>query len=162
MKISDIMVKNVITVNRDAPISDVAKSLKQHKIHGLPVVDGKHLVGIVTETDFFIKGEVQIQMPSLLNFLTRVEVTKEKNESGLDEINGILKLKAEDIMTRECITLNPNDDVNELLSLIMKTDKHTIPITAGDILVGVVTVADVVELFYKERVELGIDKWGKL
>jgi predicted transcriptional regulator len=66
MQVKDIMSKNVITTNPEARVSDVAKLLHQHKIHGIPVVDGKHLVGIITETDFFIKGEVEIHLPSLM------------------------------------------------------------------------------------------------
>jgi acetoin utilization protein AcuB len=55
-KIKDIIPKHqeVVTVNQDVYIELAAKSLRENKIGGLPVVDDKgKLVGIITETDIF-------------------------------------------------------------------------------------------------------------
>jgi acetoin utilization protein AcuB len=54
VKVSDVMTKNVITVNEDTPIEDAARIMVDNKIGGLPVVneDGV-VVGIITETDIF-------------------------------------------------------------------------------------------------------------
>ncbi|WP_179318029.1 CBS domain-containing protein [Winogradskyella helgolandensis] len=49
--IDQVMAKNVITVNSDASIKDVAMILAQKEFHALPVVDNGSLVGIVTTTD---------------------------------------------------------------------------------------------------------------
>lgn len=71
MQISDIMTKNVISVDPEMSVSEVARILRQHKIHGIPVANGKHLVGIITETDFFAKGDVEIYLPAFVDFLTK-------------------------------------------------------------------------------------------
>ncbi|PLV56173.1 CBS and ACT domain-containing protein [Thermotoga sp. SG1] len=54
LKISEIMTKDVITVNENTPIEDAARIMEERDISGLPVVDdaGK-LVGIITQTDIF-------------------------------------------------------------------------------------------------------------
>ena len=49
--IDQVMAKNVVTVNSDASIKEVAMILAQKEFHALPVVDNGHLVGIVTTTD---------------------------------------------------------------------------------------------------------------
>lgn len=146
MKIKEIMTEGVITANADASISDIAKLMHEHKIHGVPVVDGSRLVGIITETDFFIKGEMEIHLPSYVDFLTKTGLSSVEKESGSAEFNEIIKAKASDIMTTECVTIGPEDDVKELIKLLKERDLHTVPVTAGDTLVGIVTVADIIKL----------------
>jgi acetoin utilization protein AcuB len=45
------MTPNPLTVTPDTPVIDAARQMRDHKIGGLPVMDGNELVGIVTETD---------------------------------------------------------------------------------------------------------------
>jgi len=50
--ISEIMRTDVKTVSPDATVREAAEILLDHKYGCLPVVEGKALVGIVTEADF--------------------------------------------------------------------------------------------------------------
>jgi len=49
--IPQVMAKNLITVDHDATIKEVAEILAKKEFHALPVVDNGTLVGIVTTTD---------------------------------------------------------------------------------------------------------------
>nr|WP_299031022.1 CBS domain-containing protein [uncultured Tenacibaculum sp.] len=49
--IDQVMVKNLVTVNSDTTIKEVAEILAKKEFHALPVVDNNELVGIVTTTD---------------------------------------------------------------------------------------------------------------
>lgn len=49
----DVMTKSVITVEGDSRIRETARIMVDKKIHGLPVMDGDTMVGIITETDLF-------------------------------------------------------------------------------------------------------------
>ena len=51
-RIRDIMVTEPDTIEPDAPLSEAAGMLLEHKVGCLPVVEGLHLVGIITEADF--------------------------------------------------------------------------------------------------------------
>jgi acetoin utilization protein AcuB len=51
--VKDVMTRGVITVSEDTPIEEAARIMADKKIGGLPVMDGKRLVGIITETDLF-------------------------------------------------------------------------------------------------------------
>jgi acetoin utilization protein AcuB len=54
IKISELMIKNPITVSPDYTIEEAAQLLLEHKISGLPVLDIKgKLVGIITKSDIF-------------------------------------------------------------------------------------------------------------
>lgn len=49
--VGDIYSTDVVTVNADTSIADVADLLSSRKINALPVVEGKKLVGIVSRID---------------------------------------------------------------------------------------------------------------
>ncbi|MDZ7800642.1 MAG: CBS domain-containing protein [Trueperaceae bacterium] len=51
MRVRDVMREPVITVRPSDPIERAALLMEEHRISGLPVVDGDRLVGIVTITD---------------------------------------------------------------------------------------------------------------
>ncbi len=49
--IDQVMTKNVMTVNSETTIKEVAEILAKHEFHALPVLENGELVGIVTTTD---------------------------------------------------------------------------------------------------------------
>ena len=51
LKVRDMMVKDVITVEEDMSIEKAARIMAENKIGCLPVIRGESLVGIVTDTD---------------------------------------------------------------------------------------------------------------
>lgn len=53
VKVQSIMTVKPITVSPDSSIREAARLMLEHKIGGLPVVDGERLVGMVTESDLF-------------------------------------------------------------------------------------------------------------
>jgi acetoin utilization protein AcuB len=53
LTVDKVMTKKVITVSEDTPIEDAACMMVEKKIGGMPVLRGKELVGIITETDLF-------------------------------------------------------------------------------------------------------------
>lgn len=53
IRVKDVMIKNVRTVQENTPIEEAARILVDNKISSLPVMRGDELVGIITETDLF-------------------------------------------------------------------------------------------------------------
>lgn len=51
LRVSDVMVRNPLTVSLEQPISELAQRFIELRVHRLPVTDGHTLVGIVTTTD---------------------------------------------------------------------------------------------------------------
>ncbi len=55
LRIKDIMVKEVTTISPDTKICDAVRLMMAKKIGCLPVVEGGHLVGLITETDIMLQ-----------------------------------------------------------------------------------------------------------
>lgn len=55
LRIKDIMVKEVITISSDAKLCEAVRLMMDKKIGCLPVVEGDHLVGLITETDIMLQ-----------------------------------------------------------------------------------------------------------
>ena len=53
LAVKDVMTKRVIAVTTDCPLEEAARIMIDHKIGSLPVINGKQLIGIITETDVF-------------------------------------------------------------------------------------------------------------
>ena len=50
-KVEDIYTEDLITVNPDTPVREVATIMAEKKIYTIPVVDGAKLVGIIGKAD---------------------------------------------------------------------------------------------------------------
>ena len=53
LTVGSIMTQDPITITPDTSIEAAARLMLEHKIGGLPVVDGTRVVGIITESDIF-------------------------------------------------------------------------------------------------------------
>ena len=53
VEVGDLMTRNVVTVGPDTDLNEVARTMLERKIGGLPVVEHGRLVGIITESDIF-------------------------------------------------------------------------------------------------------------
>jgi CBS domain-containing protein len=51
LRVRDVMIKHPLTVQMDAPVAKVAEKCVEHRVHRLPVLSGRTLVGIVTTMD---------------------------------------------------------------------------------------------------------------
>lgn len=53
LTIDKIMTRKPLTIRADATIQEAARIMLDHKIGGLPVMEGDRIVGIITESDIF-------------------------------------------------------------------------------------------------------------
>lgn len=145
MTVSDIMTTETIVVKEDTTLKEAAGLLAKFHIHGMPVVDeDKKVVGIITESDFFMKDSSNIYLPTFLDFISREQDRGSKLSSSKD-IEIISKVK--DVMTADCTTVKPELPLKELINLIKEKNFKTLPVTDNEgTLVGVVTVFDIIKL----------------
>jgi CBS domain-containing protein len=50
--VRDVMIRRVVTVAPDLPLSEAAALLLRHRIHQVPVVAGERVVGLLSALDF--------------------------------------------------------------------------------------------------------------
>ena len=129
MKVVDIMTKDPLTVTPMETIGQADELMNTNKIRQLPVVQGKDLVGIVTDRDIrsFLSG-------SLLE--------------GVEAREEALNTKIREIMTTEPMTLSPDDDLQEAVEIMIDEKIGGIPVVdEAEGLVGIVTYVDVLRCF---------------
>lgn len=141
LKAKDIMTKNLVTVSSDTEIVKAAKLLLEKGINGVPVVDGKKLVGILCQSDLIVQQK-RLPLPSIFTFLdgflpldsiNRLEKTVQK----------IAATTVSQAMTSNPVTVHPDTTVEEIAALMVDKNYHTIPVVDKGKLVGIVGKEDI-------------------
>lgn len=63
---ADVMTRELVTVAPDAPVADVARTMREQRIHRVLVVENHALVGVITSFDLlraFVPDTVQARAP---------------------------------------------------------------------------------------------------
>jgi acetoin utilization protein AcuB len=84
--VHQVMVLNPITVNANASIETAARLIHDYKIGGLPVLDKKKLVGIITASDLL---SAFIEVLGLFKASTRIDVVVDK-KGGIEDVSRII------------------------------------------------------------------------
>lgn len=127
--VSTIMTTNLITVGEKDKLKEVKNLFEKHKIHHLPVVRYKEIVGIISKTDMlsFMKGTIDS------NSYDRI-----LNETRLNNYH------VEEIMTKGMAKLTSTDRIDVALKVFKENLFHAIPIVDNNELVGILTTHDII------------------
>jgi acetoin utilization protein AcuB len=96
VKVREIMTKRVYTVAPDTPIEEAARLMLQHKIGGLPVLDGGRLTGIITETDILAAF---VEVMGIQPQQTRLELVLEDRPGAFLEVCRTIQGQGGDIVS---------------------------------------------------------------
>jgi len=114
------VVKDPITVSQDMKVRDVVNLTQQHKISGLPVVDGTRVVGIVTNRD--LRFETNLDQP-IKNIMTPRErlVTVKEGASREEALKLMHKYRLERVLV-----INDSFELKGLITVkdILKSTEH--------------------------------------
>ena len=116
--------EQVWTISKDSTILDGLKLMAEKRIGSLPVLEGEQVVGIFTERDF----------------ARRVGPDRGKPE----------ETRIEEVMTRELITVDPDQTVNDCMMLMTENYIRHLPVMDEGRLVGIISVGDVVKDIIEE------------
>jgi len=149
MKIAEeIMTTDVITVSPNTEIAKAAKIMTEKRINGLPVVDSGKLVGILCQSDL-IAQQKKFPIPSLFTFLDGyISLTSEKHLEK--EVQKIAAATVDQAMTPHPVTVSPNTPIEEIASLMVDRNFHTLPVLVEGKLVGIVGKEDLLKLLIPE------------
>jgi len=56
-KVIDLVQGEVVTIGADDPLEEVSRTMSQHQVRRLPVIDGNKLVGMVSQADLARSGD---------------------------------------------------------------------------------------------------------
>lgn len=144
LPVTNIMTVDVITVERETPVTDVARLMVEHAISGIPVVENGRIVGIVTERDI-VAQEMEIDAPAYGTFLDAIfKLPWDKSD---EELRRVLATSAGELMSTDVETIAQSATVRDAASLMYKHRLNPLPVvTDGGTLVGIVSRSDIVRL----------------
>ena len=130
----DIMTREVVVATPETTIEDTIKLLVNHRITGLPVVDGsRKLVGIVSEYDIICSlGKDGWRTEIDPSWLKKTIPAKTKDKVG---------------------TVGEDETLENVVEQFMNTKNRRLPVVSPDgKLVGMITRRDIIRLlFYRSR-----------
>ncbi len=141
---ADIMTKDIIVVDPETEITQAARLLLAHHINGLPVVgkDGK-LEGMICQDDL-ITQQKKIPLPSYFILLDAlIPLTSQRDiEKALKKMAAVTVAEA---MSTNPVTVERDTELEEIATLMVKHNIHTIPVIGQGKLVGVIGKEDILK-----------------
>lgn len=131
MFVKERMTANPITTTENTPIAEAGEILRKHSFARLPVMRDDKLVGIITRND-----------------LLKVSPS-EASTLSVWELNYVLsKLTVKEAMTKNLITIKPDDTLEEAALIIRDRGVGALPVLdEKGKLVGIITESDIFDAF---------------
>jgi len=138
MKVSDVMSKQVDYVGPNDKVEKVALLIFGRGVNGIPVVEGKKLVGMITENDILQKF-----FPTISELVE--DTVHETNFEAMEEkASAIMSLPVSQIMSKKLTTVKLNTPLLRAQSLMKVRDIGRLPIVDEEgRLVGIVSKGDI-------------------
>lgn len=140
----DVMTTELVTVTPETEIAQVAKILLEKRINGVPVLDDAgRLVGILCQSDL-IAQQKKFPLPSLFTLLDGFMplTSAKKIEKEVDKISATQVAHA---MTPDPVAVEPETSLEDIATLMVDKNLHTLPVVADGKLVGIVGKEDVLK-----------------
>lgn len=116
--VRDVMTSNPRSIEPSTTVTEAARLMKSEDIGSVPIVDGDQLVGVVTDRDIVIRVVAETKDPQ--------------------------STTAGEIASRDLVTVDPEQDLDEALRLMAQHQVRRLPVAEEDgRLVGILAQADV-------------------
>jgi len=119
LKARDVMITKLLTISPREKIALADLIMMRNSVGGLPVVDGKKIVGIITQRDLLLARNY--------------------------EVGGLV---AEDFMTKELVTTTPDASLKDVLKAMIDNKIERIPVVKGGKLLGLVLHGKILKSLY--------------
>ena len=128
-----IMTADVITLSADDTLGQAREIFMTKRIHHIPIINEKKLVGLITSWDIF--------------------------KLGLSSV-AYQDMRVSEVMTTHLATLEPDQHIGAAAEVLMEHLFHAIPIVNDKFeLVGIITTYDVLQYEYKKEYPAKLDKF---
>ncbi len=151
MKVNSIMSQPVIVVGKDDSLEQVARTMLENNIGGVPVVDASGaIVGMITESDFGAKSK---SIP-FSTFRSEQVLGQWLSGSQLAQIYDAARdRQARDIMSRNVRTLTEDDTIETAAALLLKHDITRLPVVRDGRPVGILARRDLLKLMLERSTQ---------
>lgn len=129
MPIEDLARSAVVTAEPETPVTDLAATMDKENVGSVVITTDGTPVGMITDRDLAVRV--------------------------LGEAADPAEQTAEDVMTDELYTAEPDAGFYEAATLMADQGVRRLPVCEGDTLVGIITADDMTELLADEQQHLG-------
>jgi len=130
LRVRDLMVHSLVTVDQDAGLGTAENLMRTRRIRHLPVLDrARRLVGILTDRD-----------------LRRTLLDPALHERPRQLPSTLERVKVRDVMTIGALAVRPEMEVREAARIMHERDIGALPVVAAENrVVGMLTATDVMQ-----------------
>ncbi|MFC5471897.1 CBS domain-containing protein [Cohnella suwonensis] len=127
-KIAEIMSEDCVTVTPQSSINEAAVLMRDHDIGFVPVIEGRKLIGVITDRDLVIRGYSE-------------------NKNGSASVT--------EVLTSDVRTVSPDISVDEAAAIMSSGQIRRLPVVENGELKGVISLGDLAvrEIFVNEAGE---------
>lgn len=143
MRLEEIGSKEVLTLAPTDSVKHAFKLMMENDIHHLPVVEGRKVVGIVSDRDLLIVAFWISAWKSL---------TKEHTTAG--------KKRVSELMSSPVTVLAPSDSVERAAALMLQGRFSAVPLEFEGKLVGIVTETDILQSHLRDSAKPTHCSWS--
>lgn len=115
----------IYSIGPDDPVYEAIKVMAEHRVGALMVLDGNHLIGIISETDY-----------------ARKIVLKNRTSANTP---------VREIMTGRVLYVDPEQDIGECMALMTEKRFRHLPVMENGELKGVISIGDLVKAIIDEQ-----------
>lgn len=127
------MTTQIVTLKPDSTLGEAREIMLSKRIHHLPVLEGKRLVGMITSWDIFKLG---------------------KSAEDYQDI------KAREVMTTKVATLDPDQHLGAVADVLTRHLFHAVPIVNDKKeLLGIVTSTDIIRYGHTKEYPENLEKF---
>ena len=139
MQVRDFMTTDLTTLGEDEVLVDATLIFARGGVRHIPILNGRKLVGIVTERD------LKHYTPSILSGIPAEDYNRLMSTTSLSKI-----------MTRDPITIEPGKSIYEAAKLLYDHRIGCLPVIEEGELRGIITTTDILNLFIQLLREYGL------
>jgi len=145
----DIMDTDPPYCQLDTSLEDIAKRFAEDDLTGLLVVDeGKHLFGVITESDL-IDQQKKLHVPTAIALFDMVIPMGEARFE--EELSHLQAMTVGDMAETDVISVDVDADLSQIAAIMGDKHVHHLPVMDGNDVVGMICKHDVIKSLVANR-----------
>lgn len=151
-KVSEVMVNQVISVNKNESIKTVLRAFVEHRISGVPIINSKNEpVGFISDGD--IMKNIGHRDPKIFFFDVMHSATWVDKETFEEKIRNIMDLNVMEIATTRVITVDSDQDIDQVAKILGNKKIKKVPVIVNNKLIGIISRGDIVRFVVKNYLD---------
>lgn len=156
---TEIMRRGVQAVAPNMTLPELEQMFVRHKVWGFPVVEGEHLVGVVSRSDIVRQWNTERQAAQVTSdFYFDAdgfhEAALTTDEQVADRVGERMeRLTVGDVMHRRLFAVPADQPLRAVAETMLDNKIHRVLVTREGRLLGIITTSDFVRLYAEGRIK---------